>query len=350
MTRFTLCAIGALALAGCNDPAAQGGGGGGGRGHIEIVGSSTVFPFAKAVAERFAQGGEGRVAPVAESTGTGGGIEEFCSGVGMDTPDIANASRRMKASEFESCQKNGVTEIVEIQVGIDGIALAQSVKGPAIRLTKAQVYRGLAATPYGQPQTAKNWSDVDPALPAIPIAVFGPPTTSGTRDAFDELIMIAGCDENADMKALKERNADEHEKVCGGIRNDSGYSAQGENDNLIVQKLVSNPQQLGIFGYSYLEANAGKVRGVPIDGVLPTYDAIAGGTYPGARPLFIYVKKAHIGKVPGLQDYINEFVGAATAQDSYLKPLGLILLPEDRRKLATDTAAALTVLTADALK
>lgn len=350
LKHFTFCALGALALAGCNDPAAQGGGGGD-RQEIRISGSSTVFPFAKAVAERFVSGGEGRVAPVVESTGTGGGIEQFCAGLGLETPDIANASRRMKASEFAACQANGVTDIVEIQVGVDGIAIAQASNGPAIALTKAQIYRGLAANPYGKPQTAKNWSDVDPALPNIPIAVFGPPTTSGTRDAFDELIMVAGCDEDPAMAALKASDADGHEKICNELRTDSGFSAQGENDNLIVQKLVSNPRQLGVFGYSYMDANRDKVRGIPVNGVSPTYQAIADGSYPGARPLFIYIKKDRVGKVPGLEDYVSEFVAAATdATTSYLKPLGLIVLPEDRRKLAIDAAANMTVLTADVLK
>ena len=347
--QVTFCALGALALAGCNDPAAQGGGGGGSRQEMKIVGSSTVFPFSKAVAEKFAQGGQGRTAPVVESTGTGGGIEQFCAGVGIDSPDIANASRRMKASEFETCQKNGVAEIVEIQVGIDGIALAESKAGPGFQLTKQQIYEALAANPYGQPQQKKTWNQVAPNLPAIPIAVFGPPTTSGTRDAFDELIMVAGCEANPAMKALKESDEDKHEDVCGTIRNDSGYSDQGENDNLIVQKLVANPQQLGIFGYSYLEANADKLKGIAIDGVMPTYDNIASGKYPGARPLFIYIKKAHVGKVPGLAEYVQEFVNAS-GPDGYLKPLGLIVMPADKLAANAETAKAMTVLTADALK
>ena len=333
-------------LAGCQDQASTSGGGT--RDHIAIVGSSTVFPFAKAVSERYASGAAGRTAPVLESTGTGGGIEQFCAGVGPGTPDVANASRRMKVSELETCQKNGVTDVAEVTIGIDGIAMAQSVEGPKFALTEAQIYQALAAKPYGMEQTAKTWADVDASLPNIPIAVYGPPSTSGTRDAFEELILQKGCDANPKMAALKESDKDQHDAVCTDIRTDGAYKEQGENDNLIVQKLASNPDMLGVFGYSYMEANANKVRGIPIQGVTPTYETIASGEYPGARPLYIYVKKAHIGKIPGLKDYVQEFVSAG-GKDSYLAPLGLIALPDDARAKAAADVDAMTSIDAAAL-
>lgn len=345
---ISLLAAGAavFGLSACQDQAG-GGAGGGSRQQIRIVGSSTVFPFAKAVAERFAA--EGNDAPVLESTGTGGGIEQFCAGVGTATPDIANASRRMKASEFETCQENGVTDIAEITVGIDGIAIAQSVNGKAMNLTPAQVYRALAAKPFGKEQTAQNWSDVDPSLPNIKIAVFGPPTTSGTRDAFNELIMEEGCKSDAATKALKDSDKDAYEKVCHEIRNDGPYKDQGENDNLIVGKLAANPDSLGIFGYSYMEENGDKVRGMSLSGVAPTYDSIASGEYPGARRLYFYVKKAHVGKIPGLKEYVAEFVKASAA-DGYLRGLGLIALPDADRAAQEKAAQDMPSLEASALK
>lgn len=344
---FLVLAVAGLALASCNDPAATGGGGV--RQEIRIMGSSTVFPFAKAVAENFTKADPKRKNPIVESTGTGGGIEAFCAGVGSQTPDIANASRRMKKSEFETCKKNGVTEIVEIQIGIDGIALGESVKGPAFKLTAAEVYRALAANPFGKPNLTKNWSDVSPALPNIPIAVFGPPKTSGTRDAFAELILEAGCNTDAATKALKTADEDKYKAVCRDIRTDGAYKEQGENDNLIVQKLAANPNMLGVFGYSYMEENAGTVRGVALENIAPTYDAIASGRYPGARALFIYVKKQHLDKIPGIKEYVAEFVSAG-AKGSYLTKLGLITAPDDIRKQASDAATNLTIMDSAGLK
>lgn len=344
---FILASAAATVLAGCQDQAASGGAGGS-RSELRIVGSSTVFPFAKAVAERFAAEG-GNKAPVLESTGTGGGIEQFCSGVGSDTPDIVNASRRMKASEFETCVRNGVTEIVEIAVGIDGIAMAHAKGARSFDVTAEQVYKALAATPFGRPQMAKLWSDIDPALPAMKISVFGPPTTSGTRDAFDELIMEAGCQTDAATKALKDSDKDAYEKVCHEIRSDGSYMDQGENDNLIVGKLVANPASLGVFGYSYMEENADKVEGMAIGGVKPTYDSIAAGDYPGARRLYIYVKKAHVGKIPGLAEFAAAFVEAG-AGDGYLRDLGLITLPEADRGSAVAAAKNMPLLDKSVLK
>lgn len=349
MKKISLIAVSALALAACNDQASTGGAAGGSRQEIRIVGSSTVFPFAKAAAEAFAKADNSRKSPVVESTGTGGGIEQFCKGVGAETPDIANASRRMKKSEFENCQKNGVKDIVEIQVGIDGIALAQSNKGQKFALSTADVYKALAANPFGKPQTAKLWSDVNPALPKLPISVFGPPTTSGTRDSFHELIMESGCKTDAATKALKDSDEDKYKAVCTEIRTDGAFKEQGENDNLIVQKLDANPDMLGIFGYSYMEENASKVHGITMDGVAPTNDSISTGKYPGARKLFIYVKKAHVDKIPGIKEYVAEFLKGGVV-GGYLTKLGMIASTDADHKAANEASTSFAAIDGADLK
>lgn len=346
-TKFAMIAMATLALAGC-DNQAGGNGGGGSREQLRIVGSSTVFPFAKAVSENFVTAGSFK-APVLESTGTGAGMSLFCSGVGADTPDIENASRRMKASEFELCEKNGVNGIAEITVGIDGIAIAQSKEGPDFALTPEQIYKAIAAKPFGKANTNKKWSDIDPSLPSVPISVYGPPSTSGTRDALTELIMEVGCKSDPAIKALKDSNKDEYEAICHDIRTDGPYLDAGENDNLIVQKLKSNPNAVGIFGYSFLEENMDTVRGIAISGVKPAYDVIASGQYPGARPLFIYVKKQHVGVIPGIQEYVTEFINAG-GRDGYLVKAGLIASPDATRTKMQEAAKNLPALSKDELK
>lgn len=345
-TKFALLALASLTIAGCDNQA--GSGGGGTRDQIRIVGSSTVFPFAKAVSENFVGSGSFK-APVLESTGTGAGMSLFCSGVGADTPDIENASRRMKASEFELCQTNGVTDIVEINIGIDGIAVAQSKEGPSFALTPEQIYKAIAAKPFGNENTNQKWSDIDASLPSMPISVYGPPSTSGTRDALTELIMEVGCKTDPATKALKDSNKEEYESICHEIRTDGPYLDTGENDNLIVQKLKSNPNAVGVFGYSFLEENLDTVRGIAISGVQPAYDAIASGEYPGARPLYIYVKKQHVGVIPGIQEFVTEFVNAGT-RDGYLVKAGLIASPDATRAEMAKAAKDLPLLTKDVLK
>jgi len=349
LKKISLIAISALALAACQDQASTGGAAGGSRQEIRIVGSSTVFPFAKAAAEAFSKADPSRKSPVLESTGTGGGIEQFCKGVGAETPDIANASRRMKKSEFENCQKNGVKDIVEVQVGIDGLALAQSNSGQKFALSTADVYKALAANPFGKPQTAKLWSDVNPALPKLPISVFGPPTTSGTRDSFHELIMEAGCKTDAATKALKDSDEDKYKAVCHEIRTDGAFKEQGENDNLIVQKLAANPNMLGIFGYSYMEENASKVQGITMDGVAPTTETISTGKYPGARKLYIYVKKAHADKIPGIKEFVAEFLNGGK-MGGYLTKLGMIASTDADQKMASDAASGFAAMDGADLK
>ena len=267
-----LASLSALALAACGD---NSGGAGGTRDSIRAVGSSTVYPFAKLVSERFSRASPEFKSPLIESTGTGGGMNLFCAGVGANTPDITHASRRMKASEFQECQTNGVTDILEIQVGLDGIAFASAQGGITMNLTPEIVYKALAARPFGQEQTAKTWRDVDPSLPDAPILVYGPPSTSGTRDALKELILQVGCESDPAMEALKESDEDRYDQVCTEVRSDGAYVDQGEQDNLIVQKIETNPQAVGVFGYSYLEENADKVQGLTMNGVEPTYDNIS---------------------------------------------------------------------------
>ena len=293
------------------------------RDQIQIVGSSTVFPFSTAVAERFGQTSKFKT-PVVESTGSGGGMKLFCAGLGEATPDITNASRRIKQSEYKNCMANGVTPI-EVKVGFDGIVLANSKSGPDIALTREQVFMALAKQlPDGNggliANPHKTWSDIDAALPGARIEVLGPPPTSGTRDAFVELVMEEAC-----LAGVPEDH-------CAQIREDGAYIDAGENDNLIVQKLEANPAAIGIFGFSFLDQNADVLKGAAIDGVEPIFENIAGGDYPVSRSLFFYVKKEHVGTIPGLRGYALEFTDeAAWGEDGYLADKGLIPLPEDAR-------------------
>jgi len=340
---FALASIAAIALTACGD------GSGGTRDSIRAVGSSTVYPFAKAVAESFARSNPDFKSPLIESTGTGGGIKLFCAGVGANTPDIANASRRMKASEYAECQANGVTEIVEIQVGLDGIAFASAQGGITMNLTPDTVYKAIAANPYGKPQTARTWADVDPSLPNEPILVYGPPSTSGTRDALKELVLQKGCETDPAMKALKDSDEDRYDQICTEVRSDGTYVDQGEQDNLIVQKIEGNPRAVGVFGYSYLEENADKVQGLKMNGVDPTYENISTFAYPGARPLYIYVKKAHLEAIPGLKQFLAEWVNA-WGKDGPLARIGLVASPDDVMAKSREAATTYTLMTGDELK
>ncbi|MGI8944117.1 MAG: substrate-binding domain-containing protein [Qipengyuania sp.] len=342
---IALAAISALALTACGENS----GAGATRDQVRAVGSSTLYPFAKAVAEALARSNPDIKSPIIESTGTGGGIKLFCSGVGPQTPDMANASRRMKASEFEDCRTKGVTDIIELQVGLDGIVFSSAQGGIRMNLTPKIVYEALAANPYGEEQTNQTWSDVDPSLPDLPILVYGPPSTSGTRDALKELVLEAGCTTNAEMKALKESDEDRYDQLCTEVRSDGKYVDQGEQDNLIVQKIGSNPNAVGVFGYSYLEENADKVQGLPMNGVDPTYENIANFKYPGARPLYVYVKKAHLDAIPGLKQYLTQWT-QMWSKDGPLARLGLVASPEDVRAANARAATEFTTLDAAQLK
>ncbi len=339
-------AVAACALiAGCG-----GGAGGGSRDQIRSVGSSTVYPFAKAVADQLAKSNPDIKSPIIESTGTGAGMKLFCAGVGAQYPDIANASRRMKKSEYEDCAKNGVDKIIEIQVGLDGIAFAEAKSGPSeFALTPEDIYKALATNPYGKPNTTKLWSDVNPKLPKEPILVYGPPSTSGTRDALKELILTKGCDADPSMKALKDSDKDQHDKVCTEVRGDGAYVDMGENDNLIVQKLEANPAAVGVFGFSYLEENADKLRGLTINGVVPTYDSIASFEYPGARPLYLYVKAAHVDAIRGLKEFMAEWA-KSWSKGGLLAKAGMVVSPDDVQAKNAKIVSELTVLDPAELK
>ncbi len=336
--RWTLVAACALGLAA---PAMA-------RDQIRIVGSSTVFPFSTAVAEQFGKTTSFKT-PVVESTGSGGGLKLFCAGVGTQHPDITNSSRRIKSSEVEGCAGNGVTDIVEVKVGFDGIVLANSKKSERLSLTKEQIFRALAKQVPVEGKLVDNpyqkWSDIDPSLPAVKIEVLGPPPTSGTRDAFVELAMEGGAEELPMLAALKSSDKAAFKAAAQGIREDGAYVEAGENDNLIVQKLEANPDALGIFGFSFLDQNADKLQGSLVGGVEPTFENIAAGQYGVSRSLFFYVKKAHVGVVRGIQEYVAEFTSEAAAGDEgYLADKGLIPLPADERKIVREAAKGLVLL------
>jgi phosphate transport system substrate-binding protein len=306
------------------------------RDYISIVGSSTVYPFAAVVAERFGKSTSFKT-PKIESTGSGGGLKLFCSGVGVDTPDITNASRAIKSSEVELCASNGVNEIVEVLIGYDGIAIANSNKSMQMSLTLKDIYLALAAevpNPDGSETFVANpyktWNEVNASLPASPIEVLGPPPTSGTRDAFNELAVEGGCKTYDWIKAIKKQDKSRYKSLCRTVREDGHYIEAGENDNLIVQKLVANPNALGVFGFSFLDQNSDQVQGSKVNGNEPTFETIADLSYPVSRPLYFYVKKAHVGKIPGIEEYLAEFTSQkAMGEEGYLSDKGMIPLGEE---------------------
>jgi phosphate transport system substrate-binding protein len=319
------------------------------RDQIRIVGSSTVFPYTQAVAEQFAAS-TGGAAPVAESTGTGGGFKVFCEGVGADFADITGASRAMKKSEYDLCVENGVDNITEVLIGYDGLSIAHAIDAPELNLTKAQIFQALAsevevdgqivANPY------KNWNEIDPSFPASPITVFGPPPTSGTRDAFVELVMLEGCAEFPAIEALDDTRKEE---VCERMRQDGPFVEAGENDNLIVQRLQADHNALGIFGYSFLFENSDSLKAVGVDGVVPNAESIADGSYGVSRPLFIYIKNAHRGVIPGLEEFVAEYVSEASiGEGGYLSERGLIVLPAEELAAVAEAATSGAAMAAPA--
>jgi len=331
MKKTTLALTTALALTISTSSSAAG------RDYIEIVGSSTVYPFATVVAETFGKKTRFKT-PKIESTGSGGGLKLFCSGNGIDTPDITNASRRIKKTEVELCAKNGVNNITEVQVGFDGIAIANAKSGAEFNLSRKEIFLALAKEIPGEKEgeLIKNpnmtWKDVNPDLPDTEIEVLGPPPTSGTRDAFAELALEGGCKKIDWIKAMKKTDKKKYKSICHTVREDGKYIEAGENDNLIVQKLEKNPDALGVFGFSFLDQNSDKVKGAKIDGVEITFENIADGQYPVSRPLYFYVKNDHVGKVPGIAEYIAEFTSEdAWGDDGYLTEKGLIPLAEEKR-------------------
>jgi phosphate transport system substrate-binding protein len=324
-------------------------GSGGAAAQMKIVGSSTVYPFTTAIAETFQRANPGS-SVIVESTGTGAGIKLFCEGVGGQTPDMVNASRQMKASEYETCSQNGAKQVIEVTIGIDGLTLIQAKDQPALNLTVDQIYKALAADPFGKgTNKAQTWKDVDPSLPATKIRVLGPPPTSGTRDSLAELILTKGCESDPAMKELKKTDEDKHKSICTKIREDGAYIEGGENDNLLVQKVSANAGTIGIMGYSFLEENADKVKGIPINGVAPSADSIANFEYPGSRPLFMYVKGEHLTAVPGIREFIAEFA-KGWAPNAYLSRRGMIALQPDKLAASDQQAKDLKPMTGEGLK
>ncbi len=318
------------------------------RDQIRIVGSSTVFPFTTAVAEQFGRAGRFKT-PVVESTGTGGGMRLFCAGVGPQHPDFTNASRRITGSEFDTCRTNGVTEIVELPVGFDGIVLAVKKGSPKFSFTREQIWKALARQVPVNGQLVNNpyqrWNEIDPALPNWPIEVMGPPPTSGTRDSFVELVMDVGCRNVPEIRAISDNRA--RQQACSAIREDGKFIEAGENDNLIVQRLTAGQAGLiGVFGYSFLDQNADKLEAKPIENVEASYENIASGTYPVARSMFVYAKRAHVEAIPGMREFIAEFMSErAMGDNGYLAQKGLITHPAAQRRVNRENVTNLVAMT-----
>ncbi len=319
------------------------------RDQIRIVGSSTVFPFSTAVAEEFGKTSSYKT-PIVESTGSGGGLKLFCAGVGTDHPDITNASRRIKSSEIEKCAENGI-DATEVKIGFDGIVMANAKSAPQLELTLQQIFLALGKQILGPDgelidNPHQKWSDIDPSLPDTKIEVLGPPPTSGTRDAFNELAIEGGCKTFPALKAIKKEDKSRYKGICRAIREDGAYVEAGENDNLIVQKLQANPNAFGVFGYSFLAENSDTVQGSKVNGMAPTFDAISSGDYPISRSLYFYVKNQHVGAIPGIQDYVGEFTSDKAIGDfGYLSDKGLIPLPEDERASLREGVSGLKPIT-----
>ena len=313
------------------------------RDQIEIVGSSTVFPFATAVAEQFGRTSKFKT-PVIESTGSGGGMKLFCAGIGLEHPDVTNASRRIKEKEFKKCQANGI-DLTEIVIGFDGIVLANAKGAPQLELTRQQIYLATAkmvpdpnrpcqsnwCEPIANPY--KWWNQIDPSLPNAKIEILGPPPTSGTRDAFQELAMSKGANAFPHMKKLKKSDKKMWKKLTRTVREDGAWIDAGENDNLMVSKLAANPKAVGVFGYSFLDQNSDKIKGAIVEGIEPSFENIAEGKYGISRSLYFYIKHAHVGTVPGILEYVAEFTSEkAFGEDGYLLDKGLIPLPSSERQ------------------
>jgi len=338
LNRILLASVACLAVTACgaqqsDDP-------------ISVVGSSTVYPFAQKVAVDMVASDKGVAEPVITSTGSSEGIEAFCQGVGPDTPDIVNASRRMSMTEFTLCQKSGVEEIIEVKIGLDGIVFASAREGGIdLSLTSDTVYKALAANPFGKEQLSANWRDIGDGLPNEPILVYGPSSTSGTRDALLEVIMMPACTANGVMADLKKSDLAAFERNCHTLRSDSAYIEQGEKDDLIVGKITNNPRAIGIFGYSYLEENDAAIMGLTLDGVAPSAQAIADGSYPGSRPLYLYVKKAHIGVTPGLEKYLTQWAESWSANGP-LSAIGLVPATQEMQAKSAAIIENQSILTA----
>ena len=335
----------AALVAACGGSGSNGGGAGT---QLKVVGSSTVYPFTTAVSEEYQRANPGSSA-IVESTGTGAGIKLFCSGVGDQFPDMVNASRPMKASEYADCAKSGAKQVIELPIGIDGLTLIQAKGQPALSLTTTDLYKALAANPFGKPNTATTWKDVNPALPATKIRVLGPPPTSGTRDSLAELILTKGCESDAGMKALKKSDENKHKDYCTKVREDGVFVEAGENDNLLVQKVAADPGALGVLGFSFLDENADKVAPVSLGGVAPTDATISDLSYPGSRKLYVYVKGEHMAARPAIRQFLAVYA-KAMGKGGLLEKRGLVPFGEAELAAATAQATALAPLDPSTLK
>lgn len=321
------------------------------RDQISVVGSSTVYPFSTVVAENFGRD-TGMKTPKIESTGSGGGMKLFCAGLGVNHPDITNSSRRIKKTELEKCTKAGI-EVVEIKVGYDGIVIANSKKGEKFNLSKRDIFLALAKdVPEGNaeggkliPNPNKTWKEVNSNLPDIKIEVLGPPPTSGTRDAFNELAIEGGCKTFPNLKAIKKEDKKKYKAICRAVREDGIYIEAGENDNLIVQKLAENKNALGVFGFSFLAENEDKMQGSNIDGNEPTFENIASKAYPVSRPLYFYIKTAHVDVIPGIREFVEAYTSDdAFGPDGYLSERGLIPMPDEEREFFRKSGEEMIIL------
>jgi len=323
------------------------------RDQLSIAGSSTVLPFARIIAEELGKN-PNIPTPVVESGGSSVGKKGVCDGIGTEFIDIGNASSRMKTKELKYCNKNNV-KLTEIKVGYDGIVVANSKKGIQLKISKADLAKALTAkipqadgtwidNPY------KKWSDINPALPNLKIRVYGPPTTSGTRASYAEMVNQKGyCGKDKIAKAASKARGDKKGKKCRAMRTDGAFIEAGEQDNLIVQKLIEDPTAYGIFGFSYLDQNSDTLNGAIIDGGEPTFEAIADGDYAVSRALYFYVKHQHIGVVPGIEEYMDTWVKNWN-EDGILSDAGMIPMPKQERSKYAKAMKELPVLTADMLK
>ncbi len=344
MTRIWVALPLAVALSACG-----GGGSNTASSQLKIVGSSTVYPFTTAVAEAFQKANPGQ-SVIVESTGTGAGIKLFCEGVGGKFPDMVNASRPMKKSEYEDCAKVGAKQVIEVPIGIDGLTLIESNQAQPLKVSLADIYKAVAADPFGKgPNKAQTWKDVNPALPALKIRVLGPPPTSGTRDSFAELMLTKGCESDPAMKALKKSDEKKHKEVCTKVREDGVFVEAGENDNLLVQKVEADPGTIGVLGYSFLAENADKIRPVEIDGVLPSEETISNLRYPGARKLYIYVKGEHAAVKPGIKAFLAQYA-KEWSTGGLLEKRGLVPFKGADAEAANKAATGLTPLDPASLK
>jgi len=346
MTKLPLMIPAMVLLAACGSNSS--GGGGSSSSQIKIVGSSTVYPFTTAVAEGFQRDNPG-TSVIVESTGTGAGMKLFCAGAGGDTPDMTDASRAIKKSEYDDCAKNGVKQVIEVPIGIDGLTFIQNKNAPTLNLTVKDIYMALAANPFGKPNTAKTWKDVNPALPAQKIHVMGPPPTSGTRDSLADLILAKGCETDPAMKALKTSDEKKQKDICTKIREDGAYVEAGENDNLLVQKVAVDNDTLGVLGFSYLDENADKVKAVSLGGVSPTEATIADLSYPGSRKLYVYVKGEHLAVKPKMKDFIAAYA-KLWSKGGLLEKRGLVPFAAADASAATEQATAMKPLDGTNLK